>query len=133
MDEKKEIALREKEAIEKDKGELTRQGVYYLPHVDIHETQEAITLLADIPGVPKEELDIDLKENTLTIRGQVKEPEERFNPIYTEYGIGGYTRTFQLGDTIDQTKINASLNEGVLTLVLQKADKLKPRKVEIAT
>ena len=133
MEEKKEISVLEKEAVEKEEGELTRPGIYYSPRCDIYETEEAITLTADIPGVTQEGLDIDLKENKLTIVGHVKEPEERFNPIYTEYGIGGYTRSFQIGDTINQSKINASLNDGVLSLVLPKADRLKPRKIEIST
>jgi HSP20 family protein len=130
---KKEIALREKEEIKKDEGEPTQAGVYYSPAVDIFETEEAITVLADLPGVDKDKLDIDIEDRQLTITGLVKEPEERLQSVYTEYGIGGYTRSFRLGDTIDQSKINAALKDGVLTLVLPKADRLKPRKIEIAT
>ncbi|MCP4602974.1 MAG: Hsp20/alpha crystallin family protein [Proteobacteria bacterium] len=129
----KEIAIREKQQIKKEEGEPTRAGVYYSPRVDIYETDEAITLLADLPGVDKNVLDIDVEDQRLTITGLVKKTEDRFNPVYEEYGIGGYTRNFQLGDTIDQTKINASLKDGVLTLVLPKADRLRPRKIEIAT
>lgn len=130
---RKEIALREKEEIKKDEGEPTQAGIYYSPMVDIYENEEAITLLADVPGVTKEGLDINIEERQLTITGLVAEPESRFQPVYTEYGIGGYTRSFRLGDAIDRTQINASLKDGVLTLVLPKADKLKPRKVEIQT
>jgi HSP20 family protein len=130
---KKEIALREKDEIKKDEGEPTQAGVYYSPAVDIFETEEAITVLADLPGVDKDKLDIDIEDRQLTITGLVKEPEERLQSVYTEYGIGGYTRSFRLGDTIDQSKINAALKDGVLTLVLPKADRLKPRKIEIAT
>jgi len=129
---KKEITLREKEEIKKDEGEPTQAGVYYSPTVDIFETEDAITLLADLPGVDKEHLDINVEDRQLTITGLVKEPEERLQSAYTEYGIGGYTRSFKLGDTIDQSKINASLKDGVLTLVLPKAERLKPRKIEIA-
>ncbi|MCP4676696.1 MAG: Hsp20/alpha crystallin family protein [Deltaproteobacteria bacterium] len=129
----KEIAMRDKEEIKKEEGELTRAGVFYSPQVDIHETSETITLLADLPGVDKSDLDIDIKDQRLTITGRVKEPEERFNPVYSEYGIGGYSRSFQLGDSIDPRQISASLKDGVLTLALPKADRLKPRKVEIAT
>ena len=63
----------------------------------------------------------------------VKAPEDRLQAVYSEYGIGGYTRNFKLGDTIDQSKISASLKDGVLSLVLPKADRLKPRKIDIAT
>ena len=130
---KKEIKLREKEEIKKDDGEPTKAGVYYSPAVDIFETDDTITLLADLPGVEKDGLDINVEDRQLTITGLVKEPEERRQPVYSEYGIGGYTRNFKLGDTIDQSKISASLKDGVLELVLPKADRLKPRKIEIAT
>jgi len=130
---KKEISLREKEEIKKDEGEPTQAGVYYSPAVDIFETEEAITLLADLPGVDREQLNINVEDRQLTVTGLVKEPEDRLQPVYTEYGIGGYTRSFKLGDTVDQSKISASLKDGVLTLVLPKADRLKPRRIEIAT
>ena len=129
----KEIKLREKEEIKKDDGEPTQAGVYYSPAVDIFETEDAITLLADLPGVEKDGLDINVEDRQLTITGLVKEPEEKLQPVYSEYGVGGYTRNFKLGDTIDQSKISASLKDGVLELVLPKADRLKPRKIEIAT
>ena len=129
--EKKEIALREKEEINKHEGEPTRTGVSYLPLVDIYETDEAITLLSDLPGVKIEDLDVDVRDRQLTITAPVGKPDERFRPVYSEYGIGGYTRSFALGDAIDQTKISANLSDGVLTLVLPKADRLKPRKIDI--
>lgn len=131
--ENKEISLREKEEINKHEGEPTKAGVHYSPTVDIFETDDAITLLADLPGVDKGNLDINVEDKQLTITGMVDEPESRLNSIYSEYGIGGYTRSFKLGDAIDQTKINAALKDGVLTLVLPKAERLKPRKIEIAT
>jgi len=130
--EKKEITLREKEEIKKEQGEPTKAGVYYSPTVDIFENEEAITLLADLPGVDKDKLDINVEDRQLTITGLVRDPEDRLRPVYAEYGIGGYTRSFRLGDTIDQAKINATLKDGVLTLVLPKADRLKPRKIEIS-
>ena len=130
---KKEIKLREKEEIKKDDGEPTQAGVYYSLAVDIYETDDAITLLADLPGVEKDGLDINVEDRQLTITGLVKEPEDRLQPVYSEYGIGGYTRSFKLGDAIDQSKISASLKDGVLELVLPKADRLRPRKIEIAT
>lgn len=131
--ENKEISLREKEEINKNNGEPTKEGVYFSPTVDIYEADDSITLLADLPGVVKDKLDINVEDRQLTITGLVDEPEARLQSIYTEYGIGGYTRSFKLGDTIDQSKINAALKDGVLTLVLPKAEALKPRKIEITT
>ena len=132
MADSKEMTLREKEEIKKDDGEPTRAGVYYSPTVDIYETEGEITVYADLPGVARDKLDINVEDNKLTITGTVAEPEERLQPIYSEYGVGGYTRSFQLGNAIDQSKINAALNDGVLKLVLPKADTLKPRKIEVA-
>ncbi len=131
MSDRKEISIREKEQINKETGEPTRSNVYYSPTVDIFESKEATTLLADIPGVEQRDLHVDINDGQLTITGLVNSPEPRFESVYTEYGIGGYQRKFQLNDTIDQAKITAALKDGVLTLVLPKADRVKPRKIEV--
>lgn len=125
--EKKEIALRDKEEITRDQGEITREGRYFTPQVDIYEADQGITILADLPGVNKENLDIDLRDSTLTITGHVKSLEERFKASYSEYEIGGYLRRFTLSDKIDQDRIHAELSDGVLKLELPKAEKLQPR------
>jgi len=127
-----EITVHEKKSIEKDTHEPTRAGVSFSPSVDIFETEDALTLLADLPGVKKESLNVDLQDRKLTITGLVDEVEPRLRSIYSEYGIGGFTRSFELGDTIDRKGISASLKDGMLTLVLPKADRLKPRKIEVA-
>jgi HSP20 family molecular chaperone IbpA len=129
--EKREIAVRDKEQIAPTEGEPTREGVYYTPAVDIYADEEAITVRADLPGVKKEDLEIDLKEGVLTVTGHVAPPESRLKPVYREYGIGGYTRRFTVGDKIDQAGIGAKLSNGVLELRLPKAEKLKPRKIEV--
>lgn len=127
-----EIAVHDKKALEKSAHEPTRPGVSYSPAVDIFETEDALTLLADLPGVKKEDLDIDLDDRRLTITGLVDGEEPRFRSLYSEYGVGGFTRSFELGDTIDRKGISAALKDGVLTLVLPKADRLKPRKIEVS-
>jgi HSP20 family protein len=127
----KELELKHKEEVAATEGEPTRAGIKYMPVVDIYETEEELTLVADLPGVTKEDLDVDLKDRVLTITGFVKEPEARPKSNYSEYGIGGYTRQFTLGDAIDQGHIGAALKDGVLTLTLPKAERLKRRKVEI--
>jgi HSP20 family molecular chaperone IbpA len=129
--EKKELAHRDKEPIEKGAGEPTRAGVYYSPAVDIYRDEEGLTLVADLPGVRKEDLDIDLKESVLTISAAVPELEDRFKPVYREYGVGGYMRSFTLSDKIDQAKISAQLRDGVLTVRLPKTGALVPRKISI--
>jgi len=131
MPDRKEIAVREKEAVDKEKGEPTHSGIAYSPAVDIYETDAGLTVLADLPGVDKGDLEVDVREGVLSIEGRVREPEERLRPVYSEYGVGGYSRRFSLGNDIDAAKIVAELKDGVLKLVLPKADRLKARKVEV--
>lgn len=130
--ERKEIQVRDKEEVATKDNEWTREGVYYSPAVDIFETGETLSVVADLPGVQKDNLEVDVKEDVLTIVGHVEQANESYKPLYREYGIGGYRRKFNLSDKIDQSKISAELKDGVLTLTLPKAERLKPRRVEIA-
>ena len=100
--------------------------------MDIFETEKAITLIADMPGVRSENLDIDLREDVLTLSGEPDVPgKEGETPILEEYRIGRYVRRFTLSDVIDQSKIEAEISNGVLTLVLPKAEKAVPRKISV--
>lgn len=130
--EKKELEVSKKKTIEKSEGEHTREGISYIPDVDIIEDSDSITLRADLPGVKRENLDIDVREGTLTLTGTVATPEKHHNLVYQEYELGGFSRRFTLGERIDQDKISAKLDNGILTLVLPKAAAHKPRKIEIS-
>jgi HSP20 family protein len=130
--EKKELQVSNKKAIEKTSGEPTREGVTFVPDVDITESGEAITLYADLPGAEKEGLNIDVREGVLTLTATVKPVEKNHRLIYHEYDIGGFTRRFTLGEQIDQNRIEASLNNGILKLVLHKAEAAKPRKIKVS-
>jgi HSP20 family protein len=110
--------------------EITREGPVYTPRVDIWENENDLTLVADIPGVEPDGLEIDLRDNTLTIMGKVK-PEEDHRYILKEFGVGNYYRQFMLSEVIDQEKIAANVKNGVLTLTLPKVEKAKPRKIQI--
>ena len=112
--------------------ERTRPGMTFTPAVDIFETENDITLIADMPGVKPENLDIDLREDVLTMTGEPGYPgKENETPILEEYRTGRYVRRFTLSDVIDQSKIEAQVSDGVLTLVLPKAEKAVPRKVAV--
>jgi HSP20 family molecular chaperone IbpA len=113
-------------------AEQTRPGLLFKPAVDIFETDKDITLLADMPGVKAGDLNIDLHENVLTLDGEVKSPEgaDELNVI-REYRMGKYQRQFTLSQVIDQGKINAELNDGVLRLRLPKVEAAKPRKITV--
>ena len=113
-------------------AEQTMPGIVFTPAVDIFETDKEITLLADIPGVEAKNLNIDLRDNTLTITGVI-EPVEGADEedILVEYEIGTYYRQFTLSEVIDQSKIDAQLNDGVLRLHLPKVEKATPRKITV--
>jgi HSP20 family protein len=115
-------------------AEQTRSGLIFTPNVDIFETDHEITLLADMPGVSADHLTIDLRKNILTLTGEVP-PLERANEedIMIEYEIGKYHRQFNLSGAIDQSKIDAKLNDGVLRLTLPKVGEATPRKIEVQT
>ena len=114
------------------KAEGTRPGLVFTPAVDIFETEKELTLLADMPGVKANDLTIDLRENVLTIDGEVKFSEVADEEIvFQEYGTGKYSRQFTLTEMIDQSKIDAELKDGVLRLTLPKAEAAKPRKLEV--
>jgi HSP20 family molecular chaperone IbpA len=113
-------------------AEQTRPGLVFTPEVDIFETDQEITLLADMPGVAADNVTIDLKEGVLTISGDVKPwegPEE--TDVLVEFEIGKYYRQFTLSDVIDQDKIDAKLEDGVLRLTLPKAQKAVPRQIAV--
>ena len=113
-------------------AETTRPGRVFEPSVDIFETDAAITVLADMPGVEPEGLDIDLRDNLLTITGSVKTVErndERM--LLREYETGSFYRQFRLSNAVDQGRIDAALKDGVLRLTLPKAEAHRPRKIEI--
>ena len=113
-------------------GERTKDVPVFVPAVDIYESEEAMTLVADLPGVDKEGLAIDLKDNTLTIRGEIKPVDySDSKAIYREYEEGDYYRQFSVSELIDQAKISAVLKDGVLTLTLPKIGPVQPRKVEV--
>lgn len=131
-----ETATKELQAKEKmeaaQPAEQTKPGKVFTPAVDIFETEKEITLLADLPGVKTEHLTIDLNDDVLTLTGEVKPcegPDEE--DILIEYEVGNYYRQFTLSELIDQNKIDAQLNDGVLRLTLPKVEKATPRKITI--
>jgi HSP20 family protein len=126
----KELTVDKKEI--QNPQEFTREGPVFNPDVDIYETEEELVLIADLPGVLKEDLDIDLNENTLTINAHVKQGTKG-TLLYKEYDIGDYKRSFTISNVIDQSKIQAELKNGILRVVLPKAETAKPRKIEIRT
>jgi HSP20 family protein len=129
---KKELEVSEKKTIEPGAGEPTRQGIMYMPQVDIVEDANAITVFADLPGVKRDNVHIDVRDGLLSLTATVDPLPTHWHPAYCEYQEGGYERRFALNDHINSEKINAKLENGVLVLVLPKAEAQKPRKITIA-
>ena len=124
--------IKKKESEVKEGAERTRSKKLYTPAVDIVEGKDSLYLVADMPGVNENSVDITLEKNVLTIYGTV-EPEipENHRLVSSEYGIGDYQRTFTLSDEIDREKIEASVKNGVLRLTLPKAEAAKTRKIPV--
>ncbi len=123
-----------KETLENGGGtaELTRSGQYYRPGVDIVEDAHELRILADMPGVSAESVDIDFQDGTLTIHGSVPNRRgESVKYLLEEYGIGDFYRVFQVGESIDATRIAAEYADGVLTVHLPKVESVKPRKISV--
>ena len=131
MSESKEIQAREKQELTAP-AEQTKPGPVFSPAVDIFETEKEITLLADLPGVNSDELNIDLRDNVLSLAGGVAPWESaEEEDLMVEFEIGRYFRQFNLSEVIDQEKIDAQLNDGVLRLTLPKVEKAQPRKIAV--
>ena len=113
-------------------AEQTKPGSVFTPNVDIFESEKEIVLLADVPGVKAEDMGIDLKDNVLTLTGEVKGGGTTYGEdVLTEYQVGSYYRQFTLTEIIDQARINAALKDGVLRLSLPKVERALPRKIMV--
>jgi HSP20 family molecular chaperone IbpA len=129
--ESKSLQAREKAALATPAEQL-KAGPVFSPAIDIFESEKEITLLADMPGVKASTLSIDLKENVLSLSGDVEAPEGPSEvDVLREYRTGRYFREFNLSQLIDQSKIDAELKDGVLHLKLPKVEKAKPRKIAV--
>lgn len=103
-----------------------------LPAVDVYEDQAGITLLADMPGVPKDRLELKVEADTLSIEGQVvTSTPEGLEAVYAEVRVPRYRRTFTLSRELDTSKVNASLKDGVLTLRIPKQAHAQPRRIDV--
>ena len=129
----KELAVKEKEEVTVQ-AEHTTPGPVFTPAVDIFEKEEALVLLADLPGVGADGLTIDLRDNTLTLTGDIGGYEvPGGDEVMVEYGVGKYYRQFSLSEKIDQEGIDAKLADGVLRLTLPKVGRAVPRRITVNT
>jgi HSP20 family protein len=126
-----ELAVREKKELAA-KEEKTVPGRYYVPYADIYETDEALAVVMEMPGVEKKDLDVSLENDVLRVDGRIDFAKyDGMEPVYTEYNVGHYTRSFTLSNRIDRDGISAQLEDGVLTLTLPKAKAAQARRINI--
>jgi HSP20 family molecular chaperone IbpA len=127
----KELEVREKKELVA-REEKTIPGRYFVPYADIYETDDALAVVLEMPGVEKEDLDVGLENDVLRVDGRIDFSKYKdMEPVYSEYNVGHYARSFALSDAVDQEKISANLEDGVLTLTLPKAKRAQPRKIAI--
>ncbi len=127
-----ELQVQEKRELQK-KDETTIPARIFMPTTDIFETEEALTVVMEMPGVDRSSIDIHLENDVLNVEGRIDFSKyEKLQPVYTEYNIGHYRRRFTLSPSrIDQNRIKADVKDGVLTLTLQKAEQAKPRRISV--
>jgi HSP20 family protein len=116
----------------RETGQRMPSKPVFLPPADIYETKDSIVVLAEMPGVPSEGVDISLERRVLTIRGRSAGNDHAgYQRVYQEYSDGDYERVFTLSENIDRDRIEATLKDGVLQLVLPKAEAAKARRIEL--
>ena len=131
MTESKALQVKDKQAVATP-AEQTRPGIVFTPEVDIFEDERQITLLADMPGVAPDDIAIDLNDGVLSISGAVRPFEGGDeSDVSIEFEVGRYQRQFTLSEVIDQRRIEARLEDGVLRLILPKAEKAIPRRIAV--
>ena len=124
VQEKKELVAKE---------EKTVPARYYVPNTDIFETEDALTIVMEMPGVERKDVEVRLENDVLRLEGRIDFAKyEGLEPVYTEYNVGPFARAFTLSNKIDQDKISAELADGVLTLTLKKAKEAMPKRIAIS-
>ena len=128
-----ELQVQEKRE-QQQKEEATIPARTFLPTTDIFETEDALTVVMEMPGVDKTNLDIHVENDVLSVAGRIDLGKyEKLAPLYTEYNLGHYRRTFTLTSRINQERIAAEMKDGVLRLTLPKVEQAKPRRIHIGS
>jgi HSP20 family molecular chaperone IbpA len=131
MAKSQELSVQQKKELA-PKEEKTVPARYYVPYTDVYETDGALTLVMEVPGVEKKDISVQLENDVLRVEGRIDFSKyEGLEPVYAEYNVGHYARGFTLSDKIDQDGISAELADGVLTLTLKKAKAAQSRRIAI--
>lgn len=126
-----ELQVQKKRELE-NKEETTIPVRLFMPAADIYEAQDALIVILEMPGVEKSNVDIHFEDGVLSVEGRLDPSKYKgLLPLYTEYNIGHYSRSFRLSSKIDQNKIGAEMKDGVLSLQLPKVEEAKPRTIPV--
>jgi len=126
-----ELQVQKKREVE-NKEETTIPARVFLPNADIYETPTELKVALEMPGIEKDNVEIDVEDGILRIQGRLDLSKYAgLQPLYTEYNVGHYARSFQLSSKIDQSKIAAEMKDGVLSLTLPKVEEAKPRTIQV--
>jgi HSP20 family molecular chaperone IbpA len=126
-----QVALQEKKELAAPE-ERTEAGKFYSPYTDIHETADAVLVSMEVPGVDKSAIDIRLDKGVLTVTGNIDSAKYAgLRPIYSEYNVGNFVRSFTVSTKIDSDAISASVADGVLTVRLPKAAEAVAKRISI--
>jgi HSP20 family protein len=127
----RELQVQQKREVEKAQEQTTPMRAF-LPTTDIYETEDALTVVLEMPGVDRDNIEVNVENGVLTVEGKINFGKyEGLQPIYSEYNIGPYRRSFRLSSRVDQDNIRAELRDGIVSLVLPKAAEAKPRRIEV--
>jgi len=125
------LTVQEKQELQ-SRDEQTVPGRFYVPSTDIYENEEELVVVVEVPGVAREDVAINVENDQLSISARLNfDKYDNYQPVYTEYNVGNFTRNFHLSNKIDSSAIDAKMKDGVLTLRLPKIPEAKPRKVKV--
>jgi HSP20 family molecular chaperone IbpA len=114
------------------KEEKTVPARYFVPATDIYETDDGLMVVMEVPGVERKDIDINVENEVIRVEGRIDASKyDGLDPLYTEYNVGHFARSFTLSNKIDQQKIGAQLEDGVLTLTLPKLKEAQPRRISV--
>ena len=129
---KQELQVQQKREVE-TKEEQTVPARTFMPTTDIYETGDSLVVVMEMPGVQKNNIDVAVEDDILKVYGRLDFSNYTgLQPVYTEYNVGHYARSFRLSSKVDQSKITANIKDGVLQLVLPKTEQAKPRSISVS-
>jgi len=131
MANRRALAVHEKHELA-SKEEKTVPGRFYIPTSDVYETSEALMVVMEVPGVERNNIEVALENDVLRVEAKIDFSRYKgLEPVYTEYNVGHYARSFALSGGLDQNKIKAELQDGVLSIALPKTAEARPRRIAI--